>query len=338
MEEQLKILIKVWVSAIICISYCYYFPSRIKAGLPRLFSVLPICALFGLLPLFFSSIHLSGSTALFFSGVGNLKLILFCFDQGPLYPLPSNLFKFVCYTCFPVKLEQNPESQNRFPKWLFAVKVALFGVVLHAYNYKQSLPPFLKLWLHPLHLYLELEVLLTLLKVFVTITLGCEVEPQFDEPYLATSLQDFWGSRWNLMVSSILRVGVYYPVRRVCGYLMSSDYAKLICVFATFLVSGLGHEVVFFFLTRELPTWEITLFFVLHGVCTATEMAIKRTEFARRWVVRPAVSRLLTVGFVVVTSGWLFFPQLTRSDVMERRASEILLLIDFVKTQVFHFI
>ncbi|WZY81271.1 hypothetical protein YC2023_027655 [Brassica napus] len=116
MEEQLKTLIKVWVSAIICISYCYYFPSRIKAGLPRLFSVLPICALFGLLPLFFSSIHLSGSTALFFSGVGNLKLILFCFDQGPLYPLPSNLFKFVCYTCFPVKLEQNPKSQNRFPK------------------------------------------------------------------------------------------------------------------------------------------------------------------------------------------------------------------------------
>uniref|UniRef100_A0A2N9ISK3 Uncharacterized protein n=1 Tax=Fagus sylvatica TaxID=28930 RepID=A0A2N9ISK3_FAGSY len=28
---------------------------------------------------------------------------------------------------------------------------------------------------------------------------GVELEPQFDEPYLATSLQDFWGRRWNLM-------------------------------------------------------------------------------------------------------------------------------------------
>ncbi|KAJ4907657.1 putative long-chain-alcohol O-fatty-acyltransferase 4 [Raphanus sativus] len=338
MEEQLKTLIKVWVFAIMCMSYCYYLPSKIKAGLPRLLFVLPICALFVVLPLFLSSIHLSGSTALFFSGVGNLKLILFCFDQGPLYPLPSNLFRFVCYTCFPVKLEQSPKSQTRLPKWLFAVKVALFGVVLHSYNYKQTLSPFLTLWLHPLHIYLELEVLLTLLKVFVTITLGCEVEPQFNEPYLATSLQDFWGRRWNLMVSSVLRLGVYYPVRRVCEYLTSSDYAKLIGVFATFLVSGVAHEVIFFYLTREMPTWEITLFFVLHGVCAATEMAVKRTEFAWRYAVSPMVSRLLTVGFVVVTSGWLFFPQLIRSGVMERRANEMLLVIDFVKTQVFHFL
>lgn len=77
---------------------------------------------------------------------------------------------------------------------------------------------------------------------------------------------------------------------------------------------------------------------MLHGVCTATEMAVKRTEFVRRYVVSPTVSRLLTVGFVVVTSGWLFFPQLIRSGVMERRASEMLLVIDFVKTQVFHFL
>ncbi|CAH2069876.1 unnamed protein product [Thlaspi arvense] len=271
-------------------------------------------------------------------GVGNLKLILFCFDQGPLYPLPSNLFKFICFTSFPVKLQQNPKPQNQLPTWFFAVKVAIFGVVLHAYDYKQNLPPILQLCLHPLHLYLELEVLLTLLKVLVIITLGCDLEPQFNEPYLATSLQDFWGRRWNLMVCAILRSAVYNPVRRVCEYLMSSDYAMLIGLLATFLVSGVAHEVVFFYITREMPTGEVTLFFVLHGVCTATEKAVKRTAFARRWVVSQAVSRFLTVGFVIVTGGWLFFPQFVRNGVMERRANETLLLVNFVKTQFFNFL
>lgn len=37
----------------------------------------------------------------------------------------------------------------------------------------------------------------------------------FDEPYLATSLQDFWGRRWNLMVSSIFRSAIYAPTRDV---------------------------------------------------------------------------------------------------------------------------
>jgi len=61
------------------------------------------------------------------------------------------------------------------------------------------------------------------------------------------------------------------------------------------------------------------------------EVAVKKSTFVRRWWrVSPTVSRLLTVGFVVVTSGWFFFP-LIRSGIIERLASEALMCIDFVK-------
>uniref|UniRef100_A0A0D3B3L1 Uncharacterized protein n=1 Tax=Brassica oleracea var. oleracea TaxID=109376 RepID=A0A0D3B3L1_BRAOL len=45
MEEEFKNLIKVWVSAISSVAYCYFLSTRIKAGVFRLHSVLPVCAI-----------------------------------------------------------------------------------------------------------------------------------------------------------------------------------------------------------------------------------------------------------------------------------------------------
>ena len=183
-----------------------------------------------------------------------------------------------------------------------------------------------------MHLYLEIEIILTFVKVVVFISLGCDLEPQSNKPYLATSLQDFWGRRWNLMVPAILRPAVYAPMRRVSERKMSSGWALFPGILAAFIVSGLVHELLFFYLIREMPTGEVTLFFVLHGVCTAVELAVKKkTTVAQRWRLSPGVSRVLTVGFVFVTGGWLFTPQLKRSGVMERFTSEAVLLVEFIK-------
>ncbi|XP_010449475.1 PREDICTED: LOW QUALITY PROTEIN: probable long-chain-alcohol O-fatty-acyltransferase 7 [Camelina sativa] len=337
MEEEIKSLIKVGVSTIISVSYCYFLPPRIISGVYRLISIIPLCALLFVLPLFFSFAIFSSTTAFFLSAIANSRLILYSFDQGPLFPLPSNLFKFACFTCFPIQRKRNPKSQNHFFTYVFAVKVAIFVVLLYVHNDVLSLHPALLFCLHPLFVYLLLEILLTLLRMLMsTIVLGCDLEPHFHEPYLATSLQDFWGRRWNLIVSSTLRACVYIPVRRACQSVMSSDYAMLIGVFATFVVSGVAHEVVFFYITREVPTGEVALFFVLHGVCTVAEVAVKRTAFVRRWQVRPVLSWLLTMGLVNGTAGWLFFPQLIRSNVMERCSIEISLLIDFFRHRLFH--
>ncbi|KAJ0261638.1 long-chain-alcohol O-fatty-acyltransferase 6 [Hirschfeldia incana] len=335
MEEELKNFMKVWVSAIISISYCFYSSTRIKAGVFRLLFVLPVCVQFLFLPLCFSSLHLTGFTAFSLTWLANFKIILFSFDKGPLYPTPPNISQFICFACFPIKLQQNPKPQIHLPKWVLAIRVAIFFVLLKLYDYKQYLSSNVLLVLYSLHVYLEFEILLAPLRVLLTVALGCDLEPQFNEPYLATSLQDFWGRRWNLMVPAILRPSVYVPVRRITERKMKSKQAKLLGVLATFLVSGVVHELIFFYFTRESPTGEVTWFFILHGVCTAAEVAAKRTSLLNRWKMSVMVSRLLTVGFVVVTGGWLFFPPLMRSGMIETLSNEVFLSIDFIKQKVF---
>ncbi|CAF2328029.1 BnaA10g09630D [Brassica napus] len=320
MEEELKNFIKVLVSTIISVSYCYYLSTRIKPGVIRLLSVLPVCVLFLLLPLFFSSVHFSGSAAFFFTWLANFKLILFSFDKGPLYPLPQTLSRFIYFTCFPIKSQHNPKSQNEIPKWVFAIKVIIFGVLLRMYDYKQHMS---LLIIYSLHIYLELEIGLMLVKALVFISLECDLEPQFNEPYF--------------MVTAILRPAVYDPVQRIAEWKMSSDHARFLAVLATFLVSGAVHELIFFYITHEMPTGEVTWFFVLHGVCTAVEVAVKKRTFIRRWKMSHMVSRPLTVGFVVLTTGWLFFPPLIRSGMFEKLPNEVLLCIDFVKPKLFNF-
>nr|VDC87899.1 unnamed protein product [Brassica oleracea] len=335
MEEELKNFMKVWVSAIISISYCYYLSARIKPGVFRLLFILPVCVQFIFLPMCFSSLHFTGSTAFSLTWLANFKLILFSFDKGPLYPVPPNISQFICFTCFPIKLQQNPKHQIHLPKWVFAIRVAIFSVLLKLYDYKQHMSSNVLLVLYSLHIYLEFEILLAPLKVLLTMALGCDLEPQFNEPYLATSLQDFWGRRWNLMVPAILRQAVYVPVRRITERKMKSEQAKFLGVLATFLVSGVVHELIFFYFTREPPTGEVTLFFILHGVCTAAEVAAKGTSLLNRWNMSMMVSRLLTVGFVVVTGGWLFFPPVLRSGMIERLSNEVFLSIDFIKQKFF---
>ncbi|KAJ0267054.1 Wax synthase domain-containing protein [Hirschfeldia incana] len=336
MEQELKNLIKVWISAVISISYCYYISPRIKSGVPRLLSLCPVLALFLVLPLCFSSVHLSLITAFFLTWLANFKLILFSFDKGPLIPIPASLSRFICFTCFPIKSQQNPISQNHLPKLVFAIKVAIFGLLLNVYGYTQNLSPSLLLALYFVHLYLEIEIILSFVKNVVCIFLGCDLEPQSNKPYLATSLQDFWGRRWNLMVPAILRPAVYAPMRRVSERKMSSAWALFPGILAAFIVSGLVHELLFFYLTRKMPTWEVTMFFVLHGVCTAAELAVKKKmTIIQRWQLSPVMSRLLTVGFVIVTGGWLFTPQLIRSGVIERCTNEALLVVEFFSQKLF---
>eukprot|EP00198_Chlamydomonas_reinhardtii_P003257 XP_001692593.1 predicted protein [Chlamydomonas reinhardtii] len=42
--------------------------------------------------------------------------------------------------------------------------------------------------------------------------LGLQLVPTFDAPWLSTSLADFWGRRWNITTSSVLRTLVYDPI------------------------------------------------------------------------------------------------------------------------------
>ncbi|KAF5728434.1 long-chain-alcohol O-fatty-acyltransferase 5 [Tripterygium wilfordii] len=344
MEEEIKNFIKVWILAITSLSYTYYISSKLPKGIIRLFSLLPIIYLFTILPLSLSSFHLSGLTAFFLVWLANFKLLLFAFDQGPLSPPPPNLFHFISISCLPIKIKQNPPPdltsqenppthfvQKVFYLILFAVKLSLLVIIIRSYEYKKHMHPNAVLALYCLHMYLELEVSLVLVVTPARAIFGFELEPQFNEPYLATSLQDFWGRRWNLMVPSILRPTIYYPIRRTFTHLIGPKWATLMGLVASFVVSGLMHEAIFYYLTRVSPTWEVTCFFVLHGICTAVEVVVKKEVGTDKRRLHRAVSGPLVLSFVAVTGVWLLFPQLTRNGVDEKTIEEYSIVLDFVR-------
>src|SRR5262249_31007781 len=66
--------------------------------------------------------------------------------------------------------------------------------------------------------------------------MGFAVEKLWDCPIAATSLGDFWGRRWNRIVSGFLREVIFHPVARRRG--------AQVALLAVFLYSGFYHEIV----------------------------------------------------------------------------------------------
>ncbi|KAK7305186.1 hypothetical protein VNO77_43087 [Canavalia gladiata] len=347
MDGEIESLMKIWITTISCLCYCYYIASAIPKGLLRLLSLLPIFYLFYILPLNLSSFHLGGPTAFFLVWLGTFKLLLFSFNQGPLVLSSPNILHFIFIASLPISLKQHPpttkttDQKPTNPKWLLLLKLLLLAMVICAYDYRENLHPNFIIVLYCCHVYLGIELVLALVAAPVITVFGFEIEPQFNEPYLSTSLQDFWGRRWNLVASRILRLTVYHPVRSMSIGFLSPLGAMSVAVLVTFIVSGLMHELIYYYLTRTPPTWEVTCFFVLQGVCTVVEVAAKKVMLRHGWRLHPAVSGPLAVAFVAVTGRWLFFPQLLRNGVDRKAIGEYAILVDFVISKLplhlFHF-
>ncbi|KAK7819962.1 putative long-chain-alcohol o-fatty-acyltransferase 1 [Quercus suber] len=212
----------------------------------RLLSLLPIIYLFTMLPCNLNSAHLGGSIAFFLGWLSNFKLLLFAFDQGPLSPPLPKLLHFISIACLPIKLKQDPPpntknnknpSHQNIPKshnltkvtrsMLLVIKALFLAMIIHAYDYRENLHLYVILSLYCCHTYLAVEIVLALAVTPVQAIFGFKIELQFNEPYLATPLQDFWSHRWNLMVTSILRPTVYIPIRRISTNVIGSRWAAL---------------------------------------------------------------------------------------------------------------
>jgi hypothetical protein len=298
--------------------------SWLRPGLRRLVSLLPVVAFLAAAPLVFSSANIRGLAGFFLGWLGVFKVVLLAVGRGPLDPaLP--VVPFVFTTALPVKLRgccgsgtgtgaagAGAAACSRAKSASLvscAVKVAVLAAILHAYQYVNQLHLYVRLALYGVHMYCFLDFLLPCIAAAGG-ALGMEMEPQFDRPYLASSLRDFWGRRWNLMVSAILRPSVYDPVRAGAG--------KAPAVLATFLVSGLMHEVMMYYLALRPPTGEMTAFFLLHGVCCVAEESCARRWAESGWRPPPRpVATLLVMVFVAGTAFWLFFPPICREGTEE---------------------
>nr|GMD11346.1 acyl-CoA--sterol O-acyltransferase 1-like [Ipomoea batatas] len=205
-------------------------------------------------------------------------------------------------------------SENRQKSVVsYALKAVLMGLIIRIYDYSDSINPTVILIIYFLHMYLFLDTILAIVAALARAVLGLELEPTFNEPYLSDSLQDFWGSRWNLMVNRIMRPTVYSPFLDVSDKYFGRKWATYPAVMATFTAHVGGHMV-----------------FLLHGACVSVEIAVKKVLRGRCWL--PGIlGTILTLGFVMLTGFWLFLPQLLRCEAFVKAIAEYATLGAFLK-------
>ncbi|KAK9080683.1 hypothetical protein SSX86_000441 [Deinandra increscens subsp. villosa] len=325
----------IYISTItLSLSYCYYLSSKIPKGIYRFLSLIPIFYLFTVLPLRCSSVFTTALTFSFTTWLTNFKLLRFAFDldHSP-FRSSDSLLRFITVTSLPIKSKTTENSvPDRF--WFrLGFQAAIFAIIVKiVVNHKPRFHPNLVLVVYSALLFLAIDVVAAVIDAVLRLLAGLELEPSSDQPYLATSLQNFWG-RWNLMVTNTLRHTVYKPVR-----LTFSNYkwAPLAGVFASFVVSGLMHELFVYHLSREAPTWEMTWFFVIHGICVVVEMIGKRI-YGGGLRLPEFVGWILTMGFMVATGVWWFFPPLVRCRLDVKILEEYTSVIGFIKLKVFYF-
>ena len=113
-----------------------------------------------------------------------------------------------------------------------------------------------------------------------------EIPRNFDSPYKAASIGDFW-KRWHISLTSFLRRYIYFPLggnRRGCA-------RTYINMMAIFLISGFWHG----------ANWTFVLWGALHGILMVVER-LSGSAISK-------VPRFIGVGitFILVNIGWVFF-------------------------------
>lgn len=119
--------------------------------------------------------------------------------------------------------------------------------------------------------------------------LGFRLMLNFNNPYLATDLGDFW-QRWHISLSSWFKDYVYVPL----GGNRHGTVTMYRNVFITMVVSGLWHG----------AGWTFIIWGALHATGRMLTIPLDRTVFYREKVPRFA-KQILVFSFVTLT--WVFF-------------------------------
>lgn len=120
--------------------------------------------------------------------------------------------------------------------------------------------------------------------------MGFNLINNFQRPYLATSVTDFW-RRWHISLSTWLKDYVYIPM----GGSRCSKARNYWNIFVTFLVSGIWHG----------ANWTFVFWGMLHGVFQIMEKALGLQKCGSLKF-RIRIPRIIFT-FLLVTVAWIFF-------------------------------
>jgi alginate O-acetyltransferase complex protein AlgI len=126
--------------------------------------------------------------------------------------------------------------------------------------------------------------------------MGIELMKNFNAPYLAKSIKEFWG-RWHISLSTWFRDYLYIPLggNKVS---VAKSYANILIVF---LVSGLWHG----------ANWTFVVWGFIHGICNITGIAFKKSfsSFKSGLKYLNSLGSFFSWGntFIIVSVAWVFF-------------------------------
>ena len=338
MESELRALAWAALLTPACAAYARFAARRLRPGLPRLAALSPTFPVFAYLPCTFASLHLRLFSTFFHTWLAVNKLVLLALDRGPLHPgLP--LLPFVLCAGLPIKVrlvqQSRPPAGNQQPppppvaEFLrpCARSALLLGCLAAAYPYTGWLPLYALHYLYCIQIFLTLDLVLSSVALASAAVLGASMERHFSAPLAVTSLNDFWGRQWNLMAVDLLRASAYEPVR--------ARWGRDAGVLAAFLMSGLLHELLYWYLTLRRPTGEMLLFFMFQA---ASQIAERWARAAGLWRPPKAAAYLLATVFMVVTISEMFFGPFVRAGTDVRLTEETTALVAMVWSAAKHLI
>jgi len=126
--------------------------------------------------------------------------------------------------------------------------------------------------------------------------MGFNLILNFNNPYLATGLGEFW-TRWHISLSSWFRDYVYIPL----GGNRNGTLATYRNLFITFFISGIWHG----------ANWTFMIWGALHGIGVLITRELERSRVYRERV--PKLAKQLGV-FLFVSFTWIFFRADSLSD------------------------
>jgi len=175
----------------------------------------------------------------------------------------------------------------------FSMKVLIADPLspLVALVFKQSSPSLVDSWIgcgaYTIQLYFDFAGY-SLMAIGLGLMMGFKFEPNFNNPYLAVSIQDFW-RRWHMTLSSWLRDYLYISL---LGGNRGGATRTYINLLLTMSIGGLWHGG---------ESWNFLLWGVIHGSALSIARAYNNLGYA----MPDFFSRLLTL--LVVMLAWTIF-------------------------------
>jgi alginate O-acetyltransferase complex protein AlgI len=142
----------------------------------------------------------------------------------------------------------------------------------------------------------------------VGLLFGVELPANFDRPYRARSITEFW-RRWHITLSNWLRDFLFLPIayaaaRRVENRGLSARREEYLSYVAaavcTMTIAGLWHG----------AAWTFVAWGMIHGLTMAFERAVVK----KRWYRATPDAVKVGVTFLVVLFAWVFFRSATLAD------------------------